>query len=130
MFSVMLQINWVLRSDVFHVWNKLNGFQSSEQIIVRTGHPYFTLLSFVIWRAFLCLSKQSAVTSVWGLTIKFANSPLFACCGSSGQKHQYGLITLAYKRFTAMLLLIYGSLFLSGMCYCLSVFSCAVARVY
>jgi hypothetical protein len=31
-----------------------------------------------------------------GLTIKFANSPPCACCNSSGQKPQYGLMTLAY----------------------------------
>jgi hypothetical protein len=36
---------------------------------------------------------------------------------------------LAYQHFTAVLLLIYGSLFLSGMHYCLSVFWCAVARM-
>jgi hypothetical protein len=46
----------------------------------------------------------------------------------SGQKPQYGLMTLAYQRFTAVLLLIYGSLFLSGVYYCLSVW-CAVARM-
>jgi hypothetical protein len=45
-----------------------------------------------------------------------------------GQKPQYGLITLAYQRFTAMLL-IYGSLFLSDVYYCLSVFWCAIARM-
>jgi hypothetical protein len=37
------------------------------------------------------------------------------------QKPQYGLMTLAYQRFTALLLLIYSSLFLS-------VFWCAVAN--
>jgi hypothetical protein len=36
---------------------------------------------------------------------------------------------LAYQRFTGVLLLIYGSLFLSGIYYCLSVFWCAVARI-
>jgi hypothetical protein len=64
-----------------------------------------------------------------GLTIKFANSPPCACHGSSGQEHQYGLMTLAYQRFTAVLMLIYSSLFLSGIYYCLSVFWCAVARM-
>jgi hypothetical protein len=57
-----------------------------------------------------------------GLTIKFANSPPCACRGSYGQKTQYGLMTLAYQHFTDVLLLIYGSLFLSGIYYCLSVF--------
>jgi hypothetical protein len=47
------------------------------------------------------------------LTIKFANSPPCACRGSSGQKPQYDLVTMAYQRFTVVLLLIYGSLFLS-----------------
>jgi hypothetical protein len=37
-------------------------------------------------------------------------------------------MTLAYQRFTAVLLLIYGSLFLSDVYYCLSVFWCAVAN--
>jgi hypothetical protein len=63
-----------------------------------------------------------------GLTIKFANSPPCACRGSSGQKPQYGLMTLAYQRFTSMLLLMYGSLFLSGIYYCLSLFWCAVVN--
>jgi hypothetical protein len=42
-------------------------------------------------------------------------SPPCACRGRSGQKPQYGLMTLAYQRFTAVLLLIYGRLFLSGV---------------
>jgi hypothetical protein len=33
-------------------------------------------------------------TPSWHLTIKFANLPLCACHGSSGQKPQYGLLTL------------------------------------
>jgi phosphomannomutase len=37
-------------------------------------------------------------------------------------------MTLAYQSFTAVLL-IYASLFLSGVYYCLSVFWCAVARM-
>ena len=38
-------------------------------------------------------------------------------------------MTLTYQRFTAALLLIYGSLFLSGIYYCLRVFWCAAARM-
>jgi len=38
-------------------------------------------------------------------------------------------MTLIYQRFTAVLLLIYGSLLLSGIYYCLRVFRCAVARM-
>jgi hypothetical protein len=53
-------------------------------------------------------------TLVRGLTIKFAKSSRCACHGSSRQKPLYGLKTLAYQRFTDVLLLIYGSLFLSG----------------
>jgi hypothetical protein len=34
-----------------------------------------------------------------------------------------------YQHFTAVLLLIYGNLFLSGIYYCLSVFWCAVVRI-
>jgi hypothetical protein len=63
-----------------------------------------------------------------GLTVKFANSQPCACRGSSGQKPQYGLMTMAYQRFTAVLL-IYSNLFLSSIYYCLSVFWCAVARM-
>jgi hypothetical protein len=62
------------------------------------------------------------------LIIKFTNS-LRACCGSSGQKTQYDLMMLAYHCFTSVLLLIYGSLFLSGVYYSLSVFRCAFARI-
>ena len=64
-----------------------------------------------------------------GQTIKFVNSPPRACRGSTGQKPQYGLMTLTYQRFTAALLLIYGSLFLSGIYYCLRVFWCAATRM-
>ena len=71
----------------------------------------------------------SAVSpDVRGRTIKFANSPPCACRGSTGQKPWYGLMTLTYQRFTAALL-IYGSLFLSGIYYCLRVFWCAAARM-
>jgi len=38
-------------------------------------------------------------------------------------------MTLTYQRFTAVLLLIYGSLFLSGIYYYLRVFWCAAARM-
>jgi hypothetical protein len=75
---------------------------------------------------FPCLSVPSG--AIRGLTIKFANSPC-ACHGSSGQKPQYDLMTLAYQCSTAMLLLIHGSLLLSGVYYCLRVFRCAVVRM-
>jgi len=38
-------------------------------------------------------------------------------------------MTFTYQRFTAVLLFIYGSLFLSGIYYCLRVFWCATARM-
>jgi len=50
-----------------------------------------------------------------GRTIKLANSPPCACRGSTGQKPYYGLMTLTYQRYTAVLLSIYGSRFLSGI---------------
>jgi hypothetical protein len=45
------------------------------------------------------------------------------CCGNSGHEPQYVLMTLAYQLFTAALLLTYwyGTLFLSGVYYCLSI---------
>ena len=39
-------------------------------------------------------------------------------------------MTLTYQSFTAVLLLIYGSLFLSGIYYCLRVFWCDAARMW
>jgi len=36
---------------------------------------------------------------------------------------------MTYQHLTAVLLLIYGSLFLSGIYYCLHVFWCAAARM-
>jgi len=38
-------------------------------------------------------------------------------------------MTLTYQRFIAVLLLIYSSLFLDGIYYCLRVFWCAAARM-
>jgi len=38
-------------------------------------------------------------------------------------------MTLTYQSFTAVLLLIYGSPFLSGIYYCLRMFWCAAARM-
>jgi hypothetical protein len=57
------------------------------------------------------------------------NLPPCACCGSRGQKLQYGWMILAYQHFTPVLLLIYGSLFLSGVYYCLSVLVCHCKNV-
>jgi len=68
-------------------------------------------------------------SAIRGWTICFANSPPCVCRGSTGQKPYYGFMTLPYQRFTVVLLLIYGSLFLSGIYYCLRVFWCAAARM-
>jgi len=38
-------------------------------------------------------------------------------------------MTLTYQRFPAVLLLFYGNLLPSGICYCLRVFWCAAARM-
>ena len=38
-------------------------------------------------------------------------------------------MTVTYQRLIAVLLLIYGNLFLSGIYYCLCVFWCAAARM-
>ena len=38
-------------------------------------------------------------------------------------------MTLTYQRFTAVVLLICGSLFLSGIYYCQRIFWCAAARM-
>jgi len=40
-----------------------------------------------------------------------------------------GVMKLTYQRCTAVLLLIYDSLFLSGIYYCLCVFWCAAVRM-
>jgi hypothetical protein len=66
---------------------------------------------------------------ICGRTINFANSPPRAFLGSTGQKSSYGLMTLTYQPFTAVLLSIYGSLFLSGICYCLCMFWCTAVRM-
>jgi hypothetical protein len=42
-------------------------------------------------------SRRQGFVPVRGMTIKFANSPPCACRGSSGQKPQYGLMTMAYQ---------------------------------
>jgi hypothetical protein len=81
-----------------------------------------TIVVLTVYYLFKILTNTRMQTNIRRLTIKFANSPPCACHGSNGQKPQYGLMTLAYQRFTAMLLLIYGSLFLNGVYYCLSVF--------
>jgi len=39
------------------------------------------------------------------------------------------MMMLTYQCFTAVLLLIYGSLFPSGIYYCMCVFSCATVRM-
>ena len=74
-------------------------------------------------------SDVQSKPDIRGRTIKFAKSPPCVCRGNTGQKPQYGLMTLTYQLFTAVLL-IYGSLFLSGIYFCLRVFWCAAARMW
>ena len=57
----------------------------------------------------LTASQTGLCMELRGRTIHFVNSPPCACLGSTG------LMTLTNQRFTAVLLLIYGSLFLSGI---------------
>jgi len=64
-----------------------------------------------------------------GQTIQFANSPPCAWRSNTGQKPYYGLMTMTYQCFTAVLLFIYGSIFLSGIYYHLCVFRCATVRM-
>jgi hypothetical protein len=51
------------------------------------------------------------------MTIKFANSSWCAFRRNRGQKPQHGSMTLAYHQLTPVLLLIYGSFFLSSVYY-------------
>jgi hypothetical protein len=64
----------------------------------------------ILFPASLVYFLMESISDVRGLTIKSGNSPPCACRASSGQKPHYGLMTLAYQRFTAVLLLIYGCL--------------------
>ena len=90
---------------------------------IQIGHP--EKLSILQFQHSLCYFSRYRR----GRWKKFANSPPCACHGSTGQKPYYGLMALTLHHFTAVLLLIYGSLFLSGICYCLRVFWCAAARM-
>jgi hypothetical protein len=76
----------------------------------------------------LTKSVKFVTSAIRGLT-KSENLPPCACCDGSGQKPQYGLKTLAYQCFIAVLLLIYSNLFLSAVYYCLIVFWCTIARM-
>ena len=81
------------------VWMK-KGKEYWQQQIEQTKKTTFQ------FRAFLVTYYKK---NVLGITIKFANSPSGACSGSTGQKSWYSLMTFTYQRFTAVLLLIYGS---------------------
>jgi hypothetical protein len=95
----------------------------------RASHPKFYLSSEYIdhLNKYQLSEKVQHLVFRWsyserGLTVKLANSPQCDCHGSTGLKHQYGLMMLAYQCFITVLLLIYGSLFLR-------VVWCAVARM-
>jgi hypothetical protein len=96
-----------------------------EATLKSMGQAVVTLLLHLVQAR----NSEQTYYYVRGLKMKFTNSPPCAYRGSSGQKPHCGLMTLAYQSFIAVLLLIYGSLFLSGVYYCLNVFSCAVARM-
>jgi hypothetical protein len=104
-----------------------NGVENNAIAFSCFSGLYKGLFTFGSNHSVLCTSVS--YVKLRGLTIKFANSPPCACRGSSGQKPQYGLMTLVYQRFTAVLLLICGILFLSGIYYCLSAFWCAITRM-
>jgi hypothetical protein len=89
-------------------------------------HVFIELFYISHWILAVFYSGCKGWWYVRGLTIKLL---LCACHSSSGQKPQYGLMTLAYQRFTVLLLLICGSFFLNGVSYCLSVFWCAITRM-
>jgi hypothetical protein len=75
-------------------------FQQFKQITVGETCLHFSLS---LWEQFF--SSRFNGNMLQGVTIKFANSPLCACHGSNGQKPVYGLMTLVYQRFTAVLLI-------------------------
>ena len=81
------------------------------------------------WKCDMPHTPKPEHCPIRGWTIKFANSPPCACHGSTGQNPLYGFMTLTYQHFTAVLFLIYSSLFLSGIYYCLRVFWCAATRM-
>jgi hypothetical protein len=57
----------------------------------------------IVLSQYLNNTSPASSRSVQGMAIKFANSPPLACRDSSGQEPQYGLMTLAFQRFTAVL---------------------------
>ena len=111
----------------FSLFRMLDFVWCSDIIRLSSG----VLKNFVCTAYFVGISRicGPGFAAVRGRTIKFANSPPCACRGSTGKEPQCGLMTLTYQRFKAVLLLIYGSLFPSGIYYCLRVFWCAAARV-
>jgi hypothetical protein len=118
-----------------HIWITLYNWNLIT--IVRAPPPFFRKLSFIFFgipmkvpvlgsRIFIVIEHRPMtdwiLNTEYEVLRKFANSPPCAFRGSSGHKPQYVLMTLTYQRFTAVLLLKYGSPFLSGVYYCLSVF--------
>jgi hypothetical protein len=57
-----------------------------------------------VFRVYISCTYCSVMLCIRGLTIKFANSPPCACRSSSGQKPQYGSMTLAYQVYHLKLL--------------------------
>jgi len=124
------RVVWFVPSDT-HLANRQ---QSQNKVLSITVFVLFwnsflhgnTILGFHWTIKLTCDNYVTVIIwyfSICGWTIKFSNSPPCACHGSTG------LMTLTHQRFTAALLLIYGSLFLSGIYCCLCVFWCAPARM-
>jgi len=80
------------------------GLSLLLKVLHRLGSSHINI-NFVRTRPFLSNG------CICGQTVKFVNSPLCACHGSTGQKSLSGLMTLTYQHVTAVLLLIYSRLF-------------------
>jgi hypothetical protein len=119
---------WVKSSPyVYHfVRVKFSGSLSRATRVMFQSPQVSTVLSNGTVSMCFCRCSRCTHRYLRCLTVKFANAPPCVCRGSGGQN---GSMTLAYQRFTAVLMLIYGSLFLSSVYYFLSVSWCAVARI-
>jgi hypothetical protein len=105
---------------------KSTNYVTSYYIISHERSYYFLRLISMSFHQIFFLNAYNPFSSYTRSDNKVRE--LSAYRDSSGQKIQCGLIALAYQPYTALLLLIYGSLFLSGVYYCLSVFWCPASR--
>jgi hypothetical protein len=131
-------------NTIFYVFNKFQTKATSSKqqaissqwylihcIFIPRKWKHFIGVNMSTWALYMACCRKYRITKweVRGLTIKFANLSPCASPGNSGHKRQYGLMTLAYQHFAAVLLLICESLFLSGVYHCLTLFWWAVLRV-